>query len=79
VKGIYYLLQAYANYGSPELVLAEWFSGTCPLNTVHHNLTIQSGSPELVLAEWFSRTCPFSMVNQNLTMHYGLTELVLAE
>jgi len=73
LKGIYYLLQGYANYGSPELVIAEWFSGTCPFIMVHQNLTIHSGAPELVLAEWFSRNCPFKMVHQNLTMHYGFT------
>ena len=59
------------HYGSPELVLAEQFSRTCPFNMVHQNLTMHYGSPELVLAEWFSRTFPFNMVYEKLFMQDG--------
>jgi hypothetical protein len=71
LKGIYCLLRGYANYGSPELVLSEWFSRTCPFNMIHQNLTIQHGLTKLVLAEWFSRTCLFNMVYDNLSLHNG--------
>jgi hypothetical protein len=50
------------HYGLTELVLAEWFSRTCPFKMVYENFSLQNGSPQNVYSIWFTRTCPCNTI-----------------